>query len=50
MYNFLSFYSRIDSEKEIVITPTPIKPSPVQTMDKKTKPIKLPISEDDPRL
>jgi uncharacterized membrane protein YvbJ len=47
---FFLFYSRINSEKENVITPTPFKPSPVQTLDKKTKPIKLPISEDDPRL
>lgn len=47
---FFLIYKGTDSENKNIITPTPVKPTSVQSLDKKTKPIRLPINEDDPRL
>ncbi len=47
---FFLIYNNTGSENTNIIAPTPIKPTSVRSLDKKNKPIRLPISEDDPRL
>lgn len=47
---FLLLYDRMTPENGNITAPTPVKPTSLQSPSRKNKPIKLPISEDDPRL